>query len=221
MTPQDAPETADATDAGESEGSSGVNATPEQQAQLREFVRNGQLLIYDKTLFHTIVDRFRNADDPVEQLATMAVLVVKRLYDSAKGQLDPAVVFHGGTEIVDELAELSEKAKAHAFTDEEKQAALYRGMDKFRSMEQRLGNVDRGEAQQEWGRLKAADQSGQLDQAVPDARQHFAAQLNRRPGMPAPGGNRKARRAAISKARRGMPPSQGGPPQAGPGPSYG
>lgn len=204
----------DAAPAPEEEAAGGqkTNVTPEEQAQLQRFVHNGQLMIYDQKAFHTIVDRLKSEageEDPVGTLAQLSVMIVKRLYDSAQRQIDPAVMFHGGIEIMGIIADLSKDAKAHEYTDEEKEAALYKGMDQFRAMEQQSGGIDQKAAQADWENMRQADQGGEIDKGLPDARAHFEPRIaaarkeaTRRPGLPQPGGNRKARRAAAAISRK-------------------
>lgn len=97
-------------------------ATPEQQAQYDAFVKNGMRLIYAKKSVPKIVKALDGNGDPVAGLASVAANVAQRLATSAKKagkNFPPEVILHGSGEIVEQLADFSEKSGGHKYTDDE------------------------------------------------------------------------------------------------------
>jgi hypothetical protein len=161
--------------AGETEGTSEPepNVTPEEQAQYDQFVKNGIKVIYSDNALPKILDTLTTGN-PIDSLANTAVMIVKRLVDSAKknnAEIAGDIIYHGGIEILEDLANLSEKAGIHSYTQKELETSTYRAMDLYRDM---MGNVDQSMYQQDLQQLKQLDETGQLDQIMPDAKQHFA-----------------------------------------------
>lgn len=153
------------------------NVTPEEQAAYDRFVDNGMQVIYSPQTFPKILDRMKQAPEPVEGLAAVGVMVVTRLKQSAEKagqQISPDVMYQGGVELLEDLAELAEKAGIHSFTEDEIEGALYRALDMFR--EANADSIDKGAVEQDWAALVQADQSGELDQAMPGLKEHFAGQ---------------------------------------------
>lgn len=153
-------------------------AAPEEQKTYDTFVANALNLIYneknDYQALRSTLDRLRNADDPVEGLAAVASTVVMRLVESAQKKgvsLSPDVLLQGGTEIIEDLAELSGRARIHKYTPEEVEGALYRAADLVREQMQQAGLLDPATAQQDLEALKQADQAGTLDDVLPGATQ--------------------------------------------------
>lgn len=146
----------------------GDAATPELQQLYKEFVLNGHQLIYSPKTFSIIVQKLRAGaqQDPIGVLAGIVVMICMRLYQE-QPQMPLGLVMKAGTELIDELAMISEKAGAHTYDDKEKQAALYRGVDQFRVMLAKQGKTDPEQAKQELQGLKAADQSGDLAKMIP------------------------------------------------------
>ncbi|MBM3534876.1 MAG: hypothetical protein FJX60_17755 [Alphaproteobacteria bacterium] len=116
-----------------------ANVTPEEQAQYTAFVENALRLYYgDKTggRLQATLKALSASGDPVQDLAATAATIVQRVEDSAKDRKVPlaeGVVFHAGAEILEDLAELAEKAGIHTFSEEEVEKAGYRAIDLYRA----------------------------------------------------------------------------------------
>ena len=166
------------------------NVSPEEQAQYDHFVGNAQELIYGDgedgqprvepavlaqlrgEMDQEVQGVFANVEPPLsgsptDNLAAATVMVVLVLEGTAASegtQLDDAVVLHGGTEILSDLAEIAEAARIHAYTQEEIEAATYRAMDMYRTTS---GRVDQEALKAQFGEIVAADKAGTLDQLLP------------------------------------------------------
>lgn len=130
------------------------NVSPEEQAAYDEFVGNGMKLIYqqqgDKVEVAPAVlaqlkgdwkgveqslgqipqeEKPLDPKDPIDCLAVATVALVLTLEASAANsgkQLDPAVTFHGGAELLEQLADISEAAGIHDFNDDEMTGVAHR-----------------------------------------------------------------------------------------------
>lgn len=145
------------------------NVSPEEQAQYDRFIDMAFRLIYDERSFPAILKRLTATPDPVEGLAAVVVMVVTRLRDSAKQQgveVSPDVLFHGGSELLEDIADTAAKAGIHQYTEQEMEKALYRALDLYRAMDQRSGSDPRP-YQQDWDALVQADRQGRLGDLVP------------------------------------------------------
>ena len=148
------------------------NVSPEEQAAYDRFVDNAYATIYDDKVLPMILKRLaKGAEvDPIASLATVTVQVIDRLEGSATQQgqaIGPDVLMHGGAEILEDLANLSEKAGIHAFTDDELETALYKAMDLYRSMKDEKGEIDQSAADGDFNAVVQADQAGNLDEMIP------------------------------------------------------
>ena len=150
--------------------------TQEDQALYTAFVENGLRLIYSPETMPDVLNTLQGDSDPVDGLANAAVMVVRMLEESAQQngqQIDGDIVLQGGTELLEDMANLSEQAGIHEFTDEEVEGAFYRAMDLYRFFKQQEGGVDQSEAQREWAQVQAASEQGQLESMLPGASDHF------------------------------------------------
>jgi hypothetical protein len=130
------------------------NVSPEEQAQYDEFVTNGMQLIYQKqggtvqvapAVLAQLKGDWKGVEgslgqvpqeekpldpkSPIDCLAVATVALVLSLEASATGagkQLDPAVTFHGGAEILEQLADIDNAAGIHDFSDDEMTGAAHR-----------------------------------------------------------------------------------------------
>lgn len=131
------------------------NVTPEEQAEYNEFVGNGMKLLYQKgqggsmevapAVLAQLKGDWKGVEqslgqipqeekpldpkDPVDCLAVATVTLVLALEASAANsqkQLDPAVTFHGGAELLEQLADIDEAASIHDFTPDEMTGAAHR-----------------------------------------------------------------------------------------------
>jgi len=173
-----------------------ANVTPEEQTQYEQFVDNGYSLIYDPKMLPQVLERLRS-EDPTEGLASTAALVVMALEDSAQQQgieLADGVKLHGGTEILEDLANLAREAGIHDYGEDEIEAALYQALDLDRGVRQEQGRLEQDRYAQELEQLMAADQRGELEQMMPGVKEHYARAGG---GQPAPGGGEQPRRGLM------------------------
>lgn len=174
------------------------NVSPEEQAEYDAFVTNGMQLIYNEQLMPQLLERIEGGGNPIEGLANAAALVVMRLEDSAEGQgqaISNDVKFHGGTELMEQLAELAEAAGIHEYSEEEVESAFYLALDTYRSTRQEQGKLAMDEINQDMQTLVQADQAGRLNEVLPGIEQ-AAARLPKpdQAGAPAPTGAEPKRR---------------------------
>jgi hypothetical protein len=136
------------------QGGDEPNVSPEEQAQYDQFVGNGMQLVYQeqgKTMqvapavlgqlkgdwkdvepsLGQIPQEEKPLDpkNPIDCLAVTTVGLVLTLEASAASsnhQLDPAVVFHGGAELMEQLADIANAANIHDFSDDEMTGAANR-----------------------------------------------------------------------------------------------
>ncbi len=154
-----------------------TNVTPEEQAQYDEFVDKGYQLLYGKTTFQQMVQRATAGGDPIEGLASVVVLVVRRLEETASGagkKISPDVMFHGGTELLEDFADTLSKAGMHDYTAEEIEGALYRAMDIYREQTGQAGGEVKPEVAADWQALQQADRTGEIDRIFPGLKEKFA-----------------------------------------------
>jgi hypothetical protein len=148
------------------------NVSPEEQKQYDLFVHNGMELIYTKDgkILPEVLQRLSRGK-PIQALAQTAVWLVMMVENSAKQnglQITDDVIMHGGEELLEQLAEIAEKAHIHSFTQGELQGAWYNALDMYR--EANTGNGGRfnpQEAASEFQQLNAADQEGKADEVLP------------------------------------------------------
>jgi hypothetical protein len=154
------------------------NVTPEEQAIYDQFVDNALSAIYDDKSLPQIIESLKGDGNPVDGLANTAVTVVIRVQDSAEqaGQnMPPDVVFHAGSEILEDLAGLAEKAGIHQFTPEELEGAMFQAMDIYREMKGRDGGAERPQIVEDFNQIAALDQAGKLDEVAPGLTARFGA----------------------------------------------
>lgn len=152
-----------------------ANVTPEEQAQYEQFVTNGLEVIYGDEGEGTpvrpdILNRLRESSDPLENLANTTVWLVTMLETSAEqggGQLDDAVVMHGGKALLEELAEVAEAGAIHDYSEQELEGAWYRGLDLYRETATAEGRVDPEALKQQFGEIEQADREGRMSEVLP------------------------------------------------------
>ena len=178
-----------AEDQGESQGGEKPNVTPEEQAQYEKFVDNCYSSIYDPKAFPAIQKALQATEDPLDNLAHTVVGVVTRVVDSAQkanAPLDDAVIFQGGVEVMEDLADLSAKLGIHEFTEDELQSATYRALDMYREQGIATGKIDPNDLKQQFDTIREADQRGMLGQLMPGLEQ-YAQQHQQPEGAPPEG----------------------------------
>lgn len=164
--------------AGNVTGEEQPNVSPEEQQAYDQFVDTAFSAIYDDKSLPQIIKSLQGDGNPVDGLANTAVAIVTRVEDSAKnaGQtVSPDVVFHAGTEILEDLADLAAKAGVHDFTPEELEGAAFQAMDLYREMNGRDGGEGRPQIVEDFNQIVALDQQGRLDEMAPGLSQKFGA----------------------------------------------
>ena len=142
-------------------------ASPEEQRQYDAFVAQALDLIYDQRMLPKIVDMLDGDGDPVEGLARATATIVARIATAAeKGgeKVSGDVLFHAGTEVFEDLANLSKTAKIKDYDADSDalEGAYFRAMDQFRVMMQGAGRINQQAAQEDMAKLEQMDQSGDL-----------------------------------------------------------
>lgn len=130
------------------------NVTPEEQTAYNQLVTNGMKLIYrgdgkDVRVNPAVLDQLRGQWDsvkpslgqmpdeekpldpknPTDNLAVATVALILALEASAAAagkKIDPDVLFHGGAELLEQLADIASAAKIHDFTTDELTGAVNR-----------------------------------------------------------------------------------------------
>lgn len=151
-------------------------ASPEEQAQYDQFVQTAMQLIYDESIKDTLIDMLDGAQgsdggNPAEGLAMATVMVVgrvKQVAEQAGEQIDKVVLFHAGTEIMGQLADISRDAGIKDYGEDHQalQAAYFRAIDMYIDQARKAGEVDDAAAAQDLQRLLKADSDGQLEQIM-------------------------------------------------------
>jgi hypothetical protein len=191
-------------------------ASPEEQAAYDKFVNNALEVIYPANaqgqMSPAIVSHlqgkfepqlqqlFAQADPPldtsktVDNIGATACLVAMALDASAQQaghQVPDEIMYHGGAEIVQVLANDGEHFAGFQIDDQGVEQSFYRAVDLFRQLSPR---VDQNQLADEFAKLNQADKEGRLGKVLPGLPG----------GAPMQGG----------QAQGSMQP-QGGPPQAG------
>lgn len=140
-----------------------ANVSPEEQATYDAFVGNAYKLI--EKARDGILSSLGASEDPKMNLANATAQVVMAVHQSAAKsgqQISPDVLFHGGAEIMETLAEAAERAQIHNFTEEELEGAFFQAVDMYREMATQAGLVDPEHAKAEFQNVLQQDQSGEL-----------------------------------------------------------
>jgi hypothetical protein len=152
------------------------NASPEEQKAYETFVTNGLQAIYSggegdaASVRPDILEELRQGDNFIANLANATVKLVVMLQSSAKKanhQIDDAVLMHGAQALLEELAEVSDAAKIHTFTEKEIEAAWYKGLDLWRSTGQQSGDINADQLKGEFQQIQQADQQGRMGDVLP------------------------------------------------------
>jgi len=144
-------------------------AAPEEQEQYNHFVAKAYELIYDKAMLPKIIDMLAGEGDPMEGLARASAMIIKRLMDMAESggdKLSGDVILHAGTEVFEDLANLSKVAKIKDFsTDQDSfEGSFFRMLDQLRTMLQESGKIDQEAAAKDLETLMKMDQDGKLEE---------------------------------------------------------
>lgn len=145
------------------------NVSPEEQQAYERFIDNGFKIIYDEKTAPQILNRLKATDNPVEGLASVTVQVVTALLESARKQgrdIDPSVLFHGGVELLSDIADTAGKAGVHKYSEEDIENALYVAMDQYGTQEMERGTLHKDAIVEDFKALQNAEQGGQLDDVL-------------------------------------------------------
>lgn len=145
-------------------------ASPEEQKQYDMFVSNAMKLMYDPKSFPKLMQSMDSGADPVDGLANAAAMVVSSTEQSMRQsgmEMDDEILLNAGSEIVEQLADLSKESTGKEFSQNDINSALYRGVDLYREMKTNSGQIDRGKYEQEFAQMVEADKNGTLEQMIP------------------------------------------------------
>lgn len=146
------------------------NVTEDEQRSYNEFVTNGMEMLYDQKALPDILQSIAGDGNPVEGLANALVMMVMRLEDSAAQQgaeLNPDVMLHGSTELLEQMADVAEQAGIHKFEQQQIEEALYTALDLYRNMRQQQGQLPTEQLQSDMDEIVRADQAGDIDKLFP------------------------------------------------------
>lgn len=167
--------TGSAMDAGGAEQDEEANVSPEEQAQYDAFMANYMKMAYSKEVGPRLLDTLGgDGGDPVEGLAQATAFIVKRLADGAResgAEISQDVLFHGGKEIVEDLAEMQADAGFADLDENQIEQAMYRALDIYREAAMADGTLNTEALAQDMQALVEAEQAGALDQVLPGATQ--------------------------------------------------
>lgn len=153
-------------DAGDDES----NVSPEEQTQYTEFVTNGMRLMNDEKGLDGLLQSIQGDGNPVEGLANTVASIVIRVEDSAQKngmEISGDVLMQGGTELLEQAADLAEQAGIHEFSETELESALYMAMDIYRETRQQQGKLPTEALGQELEGLRTADREGSIEDMIP------------------------------------------------------
>jgi hypothetical protein len=191
-----------------------VQASPEEQANADQFVGRAWQLIYDDKTFPKIVEMLRGGagkgatGNPVQGLAETTDMIVARVGQAAEesgATLMPDAVMHAFGDILEELAEVSRRAKIKDYAQDRDalEGAYFQALDLYRDRLQKSGVLDQASHQQGLEQLMEADQDGTLEQIM---RQLAESEDSGQAGGEVP------EETAPAPKRKGMGSAMGTPP---------
>jgi hypothetical protein len=117
-------------------------ATPEQQAQFDKFVQMSMVILYDPQFVQKAREMIRGPQGPVEGVADVGIAIVSRIIMQAqkeRQQIDPAVILHGGWQVINYIAEVARLSAGVDLSDEDVETAYYLAADKLRAVLDKAG----------------------------------------------------------------------------------
>lgn len=143
------------------------NASPEEQAQYDKFVAKGLEFVFDEKMLPGTVDMLQGDGDPVAGLARTTALIIGRISTAAEKageKLSGDVVLHAGTEIFENLADVSKEVGVKNFEEDPDalEGAYFRTLDEFRMLMTDAGRIDQEAAKGDLAQLQAMDERGEL-----------------------------------------------------------
>lgn len=157
------------------QGGEESNVSPEEQEQYNAFVANGMNLIYEEKGLQNMVKSLDGDGNPVGGLANTLVNVVSRLEGSAEQSgkpIDDDVLYHGSVELLEQLAEMAEKANVHEFSEEDLESALYLALDQYREAKQQQGKLPEDGLKSDFQQIMQAEQNGTLNDILPGVEEY-------------------------------------------------
>ncbi|TIV83779.1 MAG: hypothetical protein E5V64_06330 [Mesorhizobium sp.] len=156
-------------------------ASPDEQGQYNQFVGRAMELIYNQKMFPQVVQMLRGGSNdgqdqkeagqsgPAAGLAHATAMIITRVYKAAAdagANLSPDVLFHGGTEIFGQLAEISDKAGISDYAnDRDKlEGAYFLAVDMATQQLRKAGVVDEAQSKAALQQLQSMDAKGELEQ---------------------------------------------------------
>lgn len=160
------------------------NVSPEEQAQYETFVTKAADIIYGEgKVMPEILEALspgKDAPAPGEQreggnpaviaLANTAVQVIQKLdvaSHEANAPVSDDVLYHGGVEVIEMLAEVAEAAGIHAYTEEELNGALFQAVDDYRPIAIAMGRTNDETLKGQFSEALDADAQGRLGDLLP------------------------------------------------------
>ncbi len=186
-------QTGTAADAG-AEG----EVTADEQGQYTEFVTNGMRLLHDEGGLKKTLEAIAGDGDPIEGLANVVAGIVMRVEDSATqsgAEISGDVLMQGGTELLEQAAELAEEADIHDFSEEELGQAHQQAMHLYMATRQQQGKLPPEKFAQDLQELQAAEQDGSLETMIPGIAEFAEQQVAKAS---------QAKPAAAAKPSRGL-----------------
>jgi hypothetical protein len=178
---QDEADPAGAPQNGQQDTGATQQASPEEQAQYEQFVGRAMEIIYNPKMFPQVVEMLRGggnggqgkeetgASGSAQGLAHATAMIITRVYKAASdagANLSPDVLFHGGTEIFGQLAEISDKAGISDYANNRDglEGAYFLAVDTATQQLRKAGVVDEAESKAALQQLHAMDAKGELEQ---------------------------------------------------------
>jgi hypothetical protein len=161
-----------------------VQASPEEQEMADQFVGRAWELIYDDETFPQIVEMLKGgggeAGDPVKGLAQATDMVVAKVGQAAEDEgakLQPDPVFHAFGDILEELAEVSRRAKIKDYAQDHAalETAYFQALDIYRERLASAGVLDEESHKQGMAQLMQADKDGTLEKIMRELAESDAA----------------------------------------------
>lgn len=155
-------------------------ASPDEQAQYNQFVGRAMEVIYNPKMFPQVVEMLRGggndgqgkeetgASGSAQGLAHATAMIITRVYKAAAdagANLSPDVLFHGGTEIFGQLAEISDKAGISDYANDRDslEGAYFLAVDTATQQLTKAGVVDEAESKAALQQLHDMDAKGELE----------------------------------------------------------
>lgn len=140
------------------------NAAPaEEQAQYNQFVGSALQLVYNEKVFPQLMQRITGTKDPIGGLADATNMVIDRVREAAEQRgekISGDVMFHGGAEILENIADAATQTGVHQFGQKEIEAAGLRAADQYRARHQ--DDLDQADVMDGFDQMMEQDQTGVL-----------------------------------------------------------